>query len=219
MAIEIVREYFKAYGRDGDIQEFPVSSATVELAAKALSVDPARIAKTLSFADGDGCLLVVTAGDQKIDNSKFKAVFGMKASMLSPDRVLELTGHAVGGVCPFALPEGVRVTLDVSLRRFPLIYPACCLLYTSAFDIYARVLSDFDPLAGFGQSRKIGGEFDEDAVILHRADHARDGFPLRKERRIFLPGAEQLPLGEADPVSLHRGSVSYTHLDVYKRQA
>ena len=125
MAIEIVREYFKAYGRDGDIQEFPVSSATVELAAKALSVDPARIAKTLSFAEGDGCLLVVTAGDQKIDNSKFKAVFGMKASMLSPDRVLELTGHAVGGVCPFALPEGVRVTLDVSLRRFPLIYPAC----------------------------------------------------------------------------------------------
>ena len=125
MSIEIVREYLKQFGRDGNIQEFPVSSATVELAAKALSVEPARIAKTLSFADGDGCLLVVTAGDQKIDNSKFKAAFGMKASMLSPDRVLELTGHAVGGVCPFALPEGVRVTLDVSLRRFSLVYPAC----------------------------------------------------------------------------------------------
>ena len=107
------------------IREFDVSSATVELAAQALDCEPARIAKTLSFADGDGCLLVVTAGDQKIDNAKFKAAFGIKAKMLPAGDVLRLTGHAVGGVCPFALPEGVRVTLDMSLRRFPLVYPAC----------------------------------------------------------------------------------------------
>lgn len=125
MSIETVREWFRPLGRDGDVREFPVSSATVELAAAALSVEPARIAKTLSFAQGEGCLLVVTAGDQKIDNAKFKAAFGMKAKMLPPEEVLRLTGHAVGGVCPFALPDGVRVALDVSLRRFPLIYPAC----------------------------------------------------------------------------------------------
>lgn len=85
--------------------------------------NPARIAKTLSFADGEGCLLVVTAGDRKIDNAKFKAAFGMKAKMLPPEEVLRLTGHPVGGVCPFALPEGTRVALDRSLRRFPLVYP------------------------------------------------------------------------------------------------
>ena len=117
MSVETVKTYLKSFGRDEDVQEFPVSSATVELAAAALSVEPARIAKTLSFADGDGCLLVVTAGDQKIDNAKFKAAFGMKAKMLPAGDVLRLTGHAVGGVCPFALPEGVRVTLDMSLRR------------------------------------------------------------------------------------------------------
>ncbi len=125
MSIETVREWFRPLGRDGDVREFPVSSATVELAAAALSVEPARIAKTLSFADGEGCLLVVTAGDRKIDNAKFKAAFGMKAKMLPPEEVLRLTGHPVGGVCPFALPEGTRVALDRSLRRFPLVYPAC----------------------------------------------------------------------------------------------
>lgn len=125
MSIETVREWFRPLGRDGDVREFPVSSATVELAAAALSVEPARIAKTLSFADGDGCLLVVTAGDRKIDNAKFKAAFGMKARMLPPEEVLRLTGHPVGGVCPFALPEGTRVALDRSLRRFPMVYPAC----------------------------------------------------------------------------------------------
>lgn len=125
MSIDTVKAYLKAFGRDGDVREFPVSSATVELAAAALSVEPARIAKTLSFANGENGLLVVAAGDQKIDNAKFKAAFGMKAKMLPPEEVLRLTGHEVGGVCPFALPEGVRVTLDVSLRRFPLVYPAC----------------------------------------------------------------------------------------------
>ncbi len=106
MSVETVKTYLKSFGRDEDVQEFPVSSATVELAAAALSVEPARIAKTLSFADGDGCLLVVTAGDQKIDNAKFKAAFGIKAKMLPAGDVLRLTGHAVGGVCPFALPGG-----------------------------------------------------------------------------------------------------------------
>lgn len=124
MSIELVRPFLARFGREQDIQEFSVSSATVELAAAALNVAPARIAKTMSFADGDGCLLVVTAGDTKIDNPKYKQTFGFKAKMLSPDQALALTGHAVGGVCPFALPETVRVFLDESLRRFDTVYPA-----------------------------------------------------------------------------------------------
>ena len=125
MSIDKVKAFFRPLGREQDVQEFTVSSATVELAAAALGVEPARIAKTLSFQDGDSCLLIVAAGDAKIDNQKFKAVFGMKAKMLSPDDALRLTGHAVGGVCPFALPEGVRVCPDVSLRRFETVFPAC----------------------------------------------------------------------------------------------
>lgn len=125
MSIEAVKAYFRPLGREQDIQEFPVSSATVELAAEALATEPARIAKTLSFQDGEGCLLVVTAGDTKIDNQKFKAFFGFKAKMLTPDQALAMTGHAVGGVCPFALPEGVRVVLDESMRRFSTVFPAC----------------------------------------------------------------------------------------------
>ncbi len=124
MSIEAVRPFLAAFGREQDILEFPVSSATVELAAKALNTDGARIAKTLSFADGDGCLVVVTAGDTKIDNAKFKHTFGFKASMLSLERVAELTGHAVGGVCPFALPNNVRVFLDNSMKRFDTVFPA-----------------------------------------------------------------------------------------------
>ncbi len=125
MSIEAVKTYFRSFGREQDVQEFPVSSATVELAAQALSTEPARIAKTLSFQDGEGCLLVVTAGDTKIDNQKFKAYFGFKAKMLTPEQALAMTGHAVGGVCPFALPEGVRVVLDESMRRFSTVFPAC----------------------------------------------------------------------------------------------
>lgn len=124
MSLSAVREFLTAFNRADDIREFPVSSATVELAAAALSVIPARIAKTMSFADGDGCLLVVTAGDTKIDNAKFKQAFGFKAKMLTPDAALALTGHAVGGVCPFALPDGVRVFLDLSLKRFDTVFPA-----------------------------------------------------------------------------------------------
>ena len=126
MAIDKVREYFKQYGREQDILEFPVSSATVELAAKAVGTEPARIAKTLSFydKDSDGCILVITAGDTKIDNSKFKHFFGFKAKMLSGEDVERLTGHAIGGVCPFANPDHVAVYLDDSMKRFETVFPA-----------------------------------------------------------------------------------------------
>lgn len=125
MAIDNVREYFKKHGRDKDILEFETSSATVELASKALGVEPARIAKTISFRDVDGAMLIVTAGDAKIDNSKFKAEFAFKAKMLSPEEVLQYTGHAVGGVCPFGLKNEIPVFLDISLKRFDSIFPAC----------------------------------------------------------------------------------------------
>ena len=108
----------------GDILEFPVSSATVELAAQAVGVIPARIAKTLSFLVEEGCVLIVTAGDAKIDNSKYKSMFHTKAKMLTPEQAQEMTGHAVGGVCPFGNPAGVRTYLDVSLQRFNTIFPA-----------------------------------------------------------------------------------------------
>ena len=124
MSIEKVRAYFRTVGRENDILEFPVSSATVELAAQAVGVIPARIAKTLSFLVEDQCVLVVAAGDAKVDNGKYKAYFHTKAKMLSPQQVSDLTGHAVGGVCPFANPEGVRTYLDVSLQRFDTVFPA-----------------------------------------------------------------------------------------------
>ena len=125
MAIETVKAYFTQFDMDGKIIEFDVSSATVELAAQALQCEPKRIAKTLSFADGAGCVLIVAAGDAKVDNAKYKARFGGKAKMLSADEVLEKVGHAVGGVCPFGINEGVPVYLDVSLKRFETVFPAC----------------------------------------------------------------------------------------------
>jgi len=124
VSIEKVRAQFEKFGIAERMLEFPVSSATVELAAKALGTEGARIAKTLSFYSGESCILVVTAGDMKVDNAKFKARFGMKAKMLSPDDALSMTGHAVGGVCPFALPEGVKVCLDISMQRFETVFPA-----------------------------------------------------------------------------------------------
>ena len=123
--IEKVREYLKRFGMDGKIIELPASSATVELAAKALSVEPCRIAKTLSFRAGDKVVLVVAAGDARVDNRKFKEFFGAKAKMLSAEEAETLVGHAVGGVCPFAVNEGVGVYLDVSLKRFRTVFPAC----------------------------------------------------------------------------------------------
>ncbi len=125
MAIDRVKTYFKQYNMDNKIQEFAVSSATVELAAAALHCEPQRIAKTLSFMVDGHAVLVVTAGDTKIDNAKYKAQFGTKAKMLSPQEVETLVGHAVGGVCPFAVNEGIEVYLDVSLKRFETVFPAC----------------------------------------------------------------------------------------------
>lgn len=125
MAIEKVREYFKKFGIEGRIQEFSVSSATVELAAQALGVEGARIAKSMSFKINDKAILIIAAGDVKIDNRKFKAQFHTKAKMLSPDEVSALIGHAVGGVCPFAVNDGVSTYLDESLRRFETVFPAC----------------------------------------------------------------------------------------------
>ena len=125
MSIERVRKYFKSVGIDDRIKEFNESSATVELAAHALGCAPERIAKTLSFKLKDDCILIVTAGDVKIDNSKYKAQFGAKASMLKSDEASELIGHAVGGVCPFAVNDGVMVYLDESLKRFETVFPAC----------------------------------------------------------------------------------------------
>ena len=124
MSIDKVRAYLSQFGVADRIQEFNVSSATVELAAKALGIDGARIAKSISLASPDGCILIVCAGDVKIDNRKFKDRFSLKPKMLSPDEALALTGHAVGGVCPFALPDGVAVYLDESLKRFDTVYPA-----------------------------------------------------------------------------------------------
>lgn len=125
MSIERVRAYFQELGRENDILEFPVSSATVELAAQAVGVIPARIAKTLSFLVDGKCVLIVAAGDAKVDNSKFKHLFHTKAKMLTPEQAVEMTGHAVGGVCPFGIDNpAVTAYLDVSLRRFDTVYPA-----------------------------------------------------------------------------------------------
>ncbi|MBR5866320.1 MAG: YbaK/EbsC family protein [Spirochaetaceae bacterium] len=125
MAIEKVRKYFAEFGMEDKIMEFEVSSATVALAAQALNCEECRIAKTLSFHVEDKVVLIVAAGDAKIDNSKYKAFFHAKAKMLSYDEAENLIGHAVGGVCPFAVNEGVIVYLDESLKRFETVFPAC----------------------------------------------------------------------------------------------
>ena len=125
MAIEKVKAYFREHGMEERIQEFEESSATVELAAKALHCETQRIAKTLSFMLENEAVLIVAAGDAKIDNPKYKAKFGKKAKMLSMDEVETLVGHAVGGVCPFAVNESVKVYLDESLKRFDTVFPAC----------------------------------------------------------------------------------------------
>ncbi|PKM90056.1 MAG: EBSC protein [Firmicutes bacterium HGW-Firmicutes-12] len=125
MSIDRVREYLKQWNMDEKIQEFNVSSATVELAAQALHCEPERIAKTLAFKVDGSCVLIVTAGDVKIDNAKFKRLFKTKAKMFAPDEVIEFVGHAIGGVCPFGVNDHIRVYLDISLRRFNTVFPAC----------------------------------------------------------------------------------------------
>ena len=124
MSIEKVKAYFAFQNMEERVMEFSVSSATVELAAQALGCEGCRIAKTLSFMVDSKPILVVTAGDGRIDNPKFKATFHTKAKMLSHDQAAELIGHAVGGVCPFANPEGVDTYLDISLKRFDTVFPA-----------------------------------------------------------------------------------------------
>lgn len=125
MSVTDVKNYLKAYGLDQKVREFNQSSATVELAAIAAGVEPARIAKSLTFKAGDDAVMIVTAGDTKIDNHKYKEQFGIKAKMLSPEEVIEYTGHSIGGVCPFANPEGhLKVYLDDSMKRFETVFPA-----------------------------------------------------------------------------------------------
>lgn len=126
MSIDKVKAFMTAYGLEEKIMEFSVSSATVESAAIAVGTDPARIAKSLTFMSKEGkCIMIVAAGDTKIDNQKFKHKFGIKAKMPTPDEVVAFTGHAIGGVCPFAIPENVSVYLDEGLKRFSTVFPAC----------------------------------------------------------------------------------------------
>ena len=125
MSIQRVKDYFRALGLEDRVLEFDVSSATVDLAAQALGCQPCRIAKTLSFLADGHAILIVAAGDAKVDNPKYKAQFGTKAKMLTPQEAEELVGHAVGGVCPFAVNQGVTVYLDQSLKRFETVFPAC----------------------------------------------------------------------------------------------
>lgn len=125
MAIERAKAHLENWDMDKKIMEFSVSSATVDLAAQALGCEPARIAKTLSFKKQEGCILIVCAGDARIDNSKYKKEFEVKAKMLSPDEVSKMVGHDIGGVCPFGVNEGVEIFLDESLKRFETVFPAC----------------------------------------------------------------------------------------------
>lgn len=149
MAIEVVREYLKQWDADKRIVEFPVSSATVELAAQAVGCEPARIAKTLSFLVEDHAVLIVAAGDVKVDNAKYKAFFHTKAKMLSAEQVTELIGHAVGGVCPFGVKAGVEIYLDESLKRFATVFPAAG-SSNSAIEVTMEELEQFS-----GSSRWI----------------------------------------------------------------
>lgn len=125
MSIEKCKEYFKQFGMEKKVLEFSVSSATVELAAQALGVEGARIAKTLSFMVGEQPVLILMAGDVKVDNPKYKAQFHAKAKMMSPEQLEEYVGHQIGGVCPFGIKDGVEVYLDISLKRFESVFPAC----------------------------------------------------------------------------------------------
>ncbi len=125
MSIEIAREHLRKYGKEEAILEFDVSSATVELAAKALNTEPGRIAKSLTYQFEDTGLMIVAAGDVRVQNRLFKQTFGVKARMLSPEEVVEKTNHEVGGVCPFGVPEGLPIWLDASLQKYDVIYPAC----------------------------------------------------------------------------------------------
>ncbi len=144
MSIERVRAFMRERNMEERILEFDVSSATVALAAEAVGCEPARIAKTLSFMVDGGAVLVVAAGDARVDNARFKAQFHTKAKMLTPDEAVALVGHAVGGVCPFAVNDGVKVYLDESLKRFETVFPAC----GSANSAIELTLPELESLSG-----------------------------------------------------------------------
>lgn len=145
MSFDIAKAHLMKFGLDDRIQEFEVSSATVELAAQAVGCEPAKIAKTLSFQVGEQAILIVAAGDAKVDNVRYKSEFHTKAKMLSPVEVAELIGHTVGGVCPFGVKEGVQVFLDESLRRFDKVYPAC----GSASSAVGLTIGELERCSGF----------------------------------------------------------------------
>lgn len=161
MSIEKVRKFFSELGIEDRILEFPVSSATVELAAEALGCAPERIAKTISFYGSSGVILIAAAGDAKVDNKRFKERFGLKAKMLSAEDAERLIGHAVGGVCPFAVNEGVEVYLDESLKRFETVYPACgssnsaIKLTIPELEKYAKPIGWIDVCKAWRKSEKI----------------------------------------------------------------
>ena len=157
MSIERVREYFRAHGMEDRVLEFDVSSATVELAAEALHCEPCRIAKTLSFSVGGKAILIVMAGDAKINNAKYKAHFGAKAKMLTFEEVEQTIGHGVGGVCPFAINDGVSVYLDESLKRFETVFPAC----GSANSAIELTIPELESFSGFEEWVDVGKLPDE----------------------------------------------------------
>ena len=148
MSIAHVREYLKQFGADQRVMEFTVSSATVELAAQALNCEPCRIAKTLSFMVGEQPILIVAAGDCRIDNRKYKDTFGTKARMMSAEELDRFTGLQFGGVCPFGIPENVTIYLDESLRRFETVYPACG-TSNSAIEVTLPELEQFSCAKGW----------------------------------------------------------------------
>lgn len=156
MSIENVKQFFKKYGMESRIREFTVSSATVALAAEALHCEPCRIAKTLSFKVNNSPILIVTAGDAKIDNAKYKAQFGAKAKMLPPDEVPALIGHSVGGVCPFAVKDDVAVYLDQSLKRFQTVFPAC----GSSNSAIELTIEELEMYSGFSEWIDVCKEWD-----------------------------------------------------------
>lgn len=165
MSIESVKGHFKKWDREKDVMEFESLSATVEQAAETIGVIPAQIAKTLSFrGDGDEAILVVAAGDAKIDNKKFRNTFGFKARMLSADEVLEQTGHAVGGVCPFGLANDLDVFLDQSMKRFDTLFPACG-SSNSAIELTPAEIEEYSNAKGWVDVCKGW----EDEVIIERA--------------------------------------------------
>ncbi|KYD05929.1 MULTISPECIES: YbaK/EbsC family protein [Heyndrickxia] len=169
MSLESVQAHFKQWNREKDIMEFETSSATVDQAAETIGVIPARIAKTLSFkGEDDAAILIVTAGDAKIDNKKFRQTFGYKARMLSPDEVLEQTGHKIGGVCPFGLKNDLQVFLDISMKRFESVFPACgnansaIELTLDELDTYSSAKDWVDVCKGWEEAKQ------EDAILHTR---------------------------------------------------